>query len=400
MATPAPDAIIALRELSHACADCKAVKKYVHDAASEVYNLVLNISNDETAANSRLHKPGLDSAGQVPAGSVQDVIKNDDGNIREQMTLILNFTDMNCDIFTQLMFSKLKGFPLPESVSPEALERLIEKTCKVTALTREGLTTRLSSCPSAKQCNTCSAPMFPDFGALSASRIVGFPMGGPSSLRDKRDSSTAAMPPYKVAMEVAYPPLSLREKAFTAPQMQGELLPWVTGWAYWDVNESSMFSKLVNGAKAENMSDKHQLIVAGPSGAADMIMQALQLFKSFNVELAVLACVAYMGNPPDHSCVEILLSAVPYGIRYNADDSADEYIKWLLQKYGCAIRTPQGGGGSGGRGGKSSNSSNSSILVLGRWRRVHKQGGKKCVNIHGQLVPLSKARALERKMAL
>ena len=54
--------------------------------------------------------------------------------------------------------------------------------------------------------------------------------------------------------------------------------------------------------------DRLQLNIAGPSGNTDLHLDTALTFRDTDLFLNFLACVVWMGNPPDHSLSEMLLA--------------------------------------------------------------------------------------------
>jgi hypothetical protein len=341
--TTLPDRIKKLRQIARECADLQEVQKYVADTAKNVRQLLqkLNVS----AWEDRLHKEDVGSAGQVLVGHVNDVVES--GNLREQMTMLMNFTDKNHDVFASLMAYRLTSTILPDNINIFTIDALIQKLKQTTALSPDALVKRLSMCgvgclddsSCTPSCVVTKAALVPDMSALVLSRIAGFPVGPPTAVRDVRSKPEADKWPFRVRASEAYPHISEREKNFMQKKgynvsSDNDLLPWVTGWGYWSIKQNSIYGYIVNGISAldnTNSSNK-QLIIAGPSGATDMLFDVFRLFNDFKPELAMLACVAYMGNPPDHSCVEILLACTQYLPNYTSDINADMYVQDCIAK--------------------------------------------------------------------
>lgn len=312
------DPIAYLRFIARQAHDAPGVIKYVHQTLLQLVELmrVLGLQDDEIYR--RLHLGKEDSAGSVAFDDVKDVIN--DGNLRERMTAILTFVERSYDLYAKMMHMKLSNDPLPDYLNVNFLVELIERTKDAMALNESVLKERLGLCIGT-ECTHTRLVLIPKSSPLIASRINGFPMRG-SPLRVPRE---VQMQEHEVKQTDVYPELSDREKKFMGIQSKDTKnpLPWVTGYNYFEVKADSVYAKLLND----------QQLIAGISGGSDMLMDAFKLFNNFDGVLATLACVAYMGNPPDHSCVEILLSTNTHCDEYNytSDKNANVFILNLIK---------------------------------------------------------------------
>jgi hypothetical protein len=73
-------------------------------------------------------------------------------------------------------------------------------------------------------------------------------------------------------------------------------------------------------------------MVAGPSGATDILFHVFGIFDNFNIELFIMSCIAYMGNTPDHSIFEILIPTISYGSKYNSTLNEYDFVDTILKK--------------------------------------------------------------------
>jgi hypothetical protein len=74
----------------------------------------------------------------------------------------------------------------------------------------------------------------------------------------------------------------------------------------------------------------NQKTISGPSTTTDNVLQLAELFNTFDIELAVLGCAAFLCGANHHSAWEVLLAAIPFGLRYTSDVDAYDYIHQLL----------------------------------------------------------------------
>jgi hypothetical protein len=101
------------------------------------------------------------------------------------------------------------------------------------------------------------------------------------------------------------------------------VLPWQTGAMYWDIDHNSFYGKL---AKHYN-----QLLIAGPSGSTELCMEVFELFNDFDVFVATMCCAAWLCNRNDHSLWEVLLAAIPFGLKYSSEHDAYDVVNHWLQ---------------------------------------------------------------------
>jgi len=58
------------------------------------------------------------------------------------------------------------------------------------------------------------------------------------------------------------------------------------------------------------------------------------MFSNFDINLAILACVAWLGNPLQHSCYEIVIAAIPYGLKFQftGEKNSVQLINEIIDK--------------------------------------------------------------------
>jgi len=130
----------------------------------------------------------------------------------------------------------------------------------------------------------------------------------------------------------ANPALSAAEFAYMQDQFPGNLpatkeqdflLPWQTGVMRWEIDTKSFYARLAR--------HYHQLMIAGPSGSSEMWLEVFELFNDFDVFVATMCCAGWLCNRNDHSLWEVLLAAIPFGLKYSTEDDAYDVVNgWLL----------------------------------------------------------------------
>jgi hypothetical protein len=385
-----------MRALAKQCGDLPVVSAYVKKMTSNLKLLFESIYKPAELLKKKefLYRPldkdfdrvtglpnALSTAGSVRQVDLDEVLTN--GNIREQMTVFMLLGEKGCDLFGDVTRTYLKNAAsLPAYVSKPNLDRHIENFDKVFGVTREDLTT-IEKCGIVFPCAPLQS-FHPFETPLVLSRYAGVPWqlnNGTTNAatRIPRDYNVrSSLKPTALAI---YPPLSAREKmlmvsAVSSPRNPSEpepsakvdmmkkidgipqdpalplpwesdrtkRLPWETGYMWYSRNPNSFFGCLCTHF--------NEFTFCGPSGACDMVMSGMSLFTEFNAELATLACISWMGMPPDHSCVEILIAAVPYGLTYklSKDKTSHDFVRELIAKYSSApVDQPKATGGSNQR---------------------------------------------------
>lgn len=93
-----------LRKLSKICSDNKKTQEYVREICFKIRNILVDFAVDTKQNENKIlekylgHEaaPKSFSTGQIPAKYINEVINN--GNIREQITLIMNFSMSSCSV--------------------------------------------------------------------------------------------------------------------------------------------------------------------------------------------------------------------------------------------------------------------------------------------------------------
>ena len=306
-----------IKAISIKCCDDKNAIKYINDVCKLVKDLIFQYSKDKEIdfldtlkyyLSGNAIGSNIQSAGQTSSDDLIDVIEN--GNLREQMTIIMNFAMRACNV---VIWAICKN------------NKLINKKQKVKITQRLYQLTGLSDIKEIQQyiidCDECILPCkfisLSQDGSVSASRMNTFPMI--DSLREPRKNNKKN----KVKRDEVYPPLSSREIKYMSLKKSDKYLPWMTGYIYWKINEDNFYIKL--------MKKYNQDYVCGPSGNTDLQLSVLSLFNNFNLKYSVIACVGWMCNPIDHSPCEILLASLPYGkLLWNIKDDSYKYIDSII----------------------------------------------------------------------
>ena len=101
--------------------------------------------------------------------------------------------------------------------------------------------------------------------------------------------------------------------------------PYLSGYMLYDTNKKNVYNILA--------SKYNQIVVAGPSGSTDLFLIISKMFKPFDLNLGILACIAWMCNIPQHSIFEVLMGSLPFGlVDWNPTINAHEYIEKLNEK--------------------------------------------------------------------
>jgi hypothetical protein len=310
-----------LTEIAASCAENDTVVKYVNNRLNAVVSYLRTHGYDVGMR--------LDDEGHPKLVPVEDIIKR--GNVRDKMALTERFA-ASCDILQAEVLRHLQR-RVSEGVSADAVVRLKGMLQQATGLDDANLTEMLSDDVKACKKNlmvnaTCDAVLLPSAGPLLFSRIRGRPFTGSKVLRKvktKVDTSKLQL------LERVKPELSEFELKYMylhhkwRPEgKNGARVPWDSGFAYYDMMHQNMFTKIAR--KYGN------LVISGPSMSADNVLRSHSFFEGFDLDLSILACVAWMGMRLDHSCLEILQAALPFGCDFRMSSDADAYVIGLLQK--------------------------------------------------------------------
>jgi hypothetical protein len=307
-----------LRKISKKCSDNKRVQEYVSDVCYKIRDLLINYAIDTKQDEDKIlekylgHEasPKSFSSGQIPTKYINYAIEH--GNIREQLTMITNFSQCNSSV---ILWAVEKN----KYLSQEGIEILQKRIYNLTGISSiQKFNKYIRDCKK----NECIIPC--KFISLSLDSSV------PSSrMIDKlREERVKKVSKYDVNIKDVYPKLSLRELEYinSNNKIKNNILPWITGLQYWKVNNNNFYIQL--------MEQNKQMVICGPSGNSDLIISMLRLFDNFHINLAIFACIYHMCNEPHHPPCEVLLAAIPYGLNdWTIDKDSFKYINKKLKEY-------------------------------------------------------------------
>jgi hypothetical protein len=319
-----------LRELSNKCSANKKTQEYVHEVCLRIKELLIHYARD-TKQDTRkvLEKylghtaaPANFSTGQIPAKYIAKAIEA--GNIRERITLIMNFCMSGCAVILWAL-EKNKYFT---QASIDVLHKRLYNLTGIHDIAK--INKYMKRCERKGCILPCKFISLASDGAVSASRMSAYPLN--NALREPR---VKKIDRYYVKVKDVYPKLSKYELEYIKVNCKYEIknnnnkLQWISGLQYWEVNENNFYIKLMRQYK--------QMVVCGPSGNTDLNLSIFRLFDNFDINLAIFACISQMCNTPDHSPCEILLAALPYGLDelddWTIDQDSFKYIYKKLKMY-------------------------------------------------------------------
>ena len=314
-----------LRKLSKNCSDNKRTQQYVREVCFKIRNILVDYAVDtKQNENKILEKylgyhvaPKSFSTGQIPTKYINEVINN--GNIREQITLIMNFSMSSCTVILWAV-EKNKYF------TQESIDMLSKRLYNIT-----GIKNIIKINKYIKNCEKEGYIVPSKFVSIALDSSVSVSRMSTYSINDNlREPRLKNINKYFVNVKDVYPKLSLREleyiKVNSNYEIKNNILPWISGLQYWKVNENNFYIKLMRHNK--------QMVVCGPSGNSDLNLSILRLFDNFDINLGIFMCVVQMCNTPHHSPCEILLAAIPYGLNdWTIDMDSFKYIDKKLKLY-------------------------------------------------------------------
>jgi len=351
-----------IRKVSKLCCDNPNVIMYVMTITKSIVMLVeeyaiyykLDINNEIL---NRLHQNNITSPGQVKdLAAVKEVIK--EGNLRERMALIMNFGLKCCDIVIWAIATN--NHLLTSTFITEQTKRLKLLTGLDILDLQYMLKCKRNSganCLSLED-TPCKFSLFTQDGSVILSRYTEFPML--NSVRVKRpelvevdklrtlltssSENTAEInnkieeilavnkAKYSITIRDIYPPLSKREIDFINIKKETIYPPYLSGYMLFDTNNNNFYNILANHYK--------QTVIAGPSGSTDLFLITSKMFKSYNLNLGILSCIAWMCNIPQHSIFEILMGALPFGLKdWGPSINAEKYIINLNTKINTSSKS-------------------------------------------------------------
>ena len=335
-----------LRKYSSTCAEKQSVKEYIHNTLSLFIGLLSKYYKiDEIKQKySVLTKSQvkINDYGYVNVEGFDEVLK--EGNLREQMSMMLILCESFMDIFIVLI--KEKTLQEPKQIEHVNNDSVLLKLIENRLLSYFGFkdTNQLFDFYDRCSNNICGK----DYTMISISesnipaRYSGFPMK--ATRIPRKDNSLYVLTPASFN-----PPLSCRENKFlndrqneklndqtqvsktttstdkencpTTPLNIDELIK--SGANYYMIEENSSFYNLCR--------IYNHYIVSGPSGTTDILFHVFGIFDNYDIDLFILSCIAYMGNTPDHSIFEILLPTISYGSNYNSTLNEYDFVDNILK---------------------------------------------------------------------
>ncbi len=346
-----------IRKISKLCCDNENVVAYVKNICDLVVQLVKEYAiyykkNVDNELFIRLHQNNKTSPGQIEnLQDLKEVIQY--GNLRERMALIMNFGLFGCDIVIWAMATK------NHLISSSFIKEQSKRLKLLTGLDILDIYHMLK-CKKTSNCTTleeipCKFSLFTQDGSVLLSRYSEFPMITSSRFKrpeqveieelkkNLQNSSENKLQiqtqidtlmeknkkQYSMNVNEIYPPLSDREKQFIQIDKNTIYPPYISGYMLFDTNEKNYYNILAQ--------HYNQIVAAGPSGSTDLFLITSKMFKDFNLNLGILACVGWMCNIPQHSVFEILMGSLPFGLNnWSPKINSHEYIKNLnetVKKY-------------------------------------------------------------------
>lgn len=346
------DKLVELREISKNCSNLVVVKDYIRTTLNYYINLlkspIIEYTDEDIKSIYEQNSLNLECfSGLFNIEDFDTVLK--EGNIREQITLLLVLLLNDNNVFPKLINYKLKTqstTPLQEptlqtikledfhlNLDSKLLKLLIKNASDFSGLEEKDLTHIFKDCDNSsvdkkKQC------VFNDIFYISLSNVI-IPSRYKAPKIEQARTKRFYVGPYELTTDIFEPPLSEREKNFFKINRQWnekKQLPIKSGALMFKLNNDSFFAHL--------LSKYNEYPISGPSGATDILYHAFGLFDNFDVNLFLLSCIAYMCNTPDHSLIEIILPCRTYGIDYtiNKEGGSTNFINGLISKY---INPPQ-----------------------------------------------------------
>ena len=307
-----------LRKISKKCSDNKRVQEYVREVCYKIRELLINYAIDTKQDENKILKkylgyqtvPKSFSSGQIPTKYINYAIEN--GNIREQSTIITNFCNSDCLV---ILWAVEKN----KYLSLEGINILKKRVYNLTGISSiQKFNKYIKKCEKNGCILSCKFISPSSNGAVSSSRII-------DKLREKRVKKISK---YDMNIKDVYPELSLRELEYinSNNKISNNILPWITGFQYWKVNDNNFYIQLMKRNK--------QMVVCGPSSNSDLIISMLRLFDNFDINLAIFVCISHLCNAPHHSPCEVLLAAIPYGLNdWTIDKDSFMYVNKKLKEY-------------------------------------------------------------------
>jgi hypothetical protein len=314
--------IAKMRAISVKCCGNKSVQEYIKKMCNNIYRLIVEYTKaNKLELLTTLKEYCSTVNNKSSAGQIEITYSNInyiryEANVREGMTFIMNFAMTGCKIILWALSKNLALINNKQSL----IDRFFVLTGQRSI---DNIYNIVSECK--ENCLLpCKFTSLSLDGVVTASRMTIFPFHD-KLLRIKRLPTFLNINSNKIEKEAIYPPLSIYEVRYMGKDADGPYLPWVSGYQYWELNKDHYYAKL--------MIDNNQLFISGPSGNTDLQLSIFKLFSDYDLNLSLLSCVAWMCNTPDHSPCEILLAAIPFGLKdWDITIDAFEYVNILLSK--------------------------------------------------------------------
>ena len=192
-----------LRKISNKCSAHKSTQEYVRSVCIQIKDLLVNYARDRNINEKKIldkyfghdAAPKNFSSGQVPKKYINEVIEN--GNIREQMTLIMNFGMSGCSVILWAIEKK-------RCLSQATIELLQERLYNLTGMRDiKKINKYIKGCEKNGCILPCKFISLTLDGSVSVSRMTAYPVI--DKLREPRIKKENK---YFVKIKDIYPKLS------------------------------------------------------------------------------------------------------------------------------------------------------------------------------------------------
>jgi hypothetical protein len=282
--------------IAEAIANTPRVNEYIGSLCRQLHKIYSRHDLSTAEMEPETNKTGM---GQVQSSDIAAVLK--EGNLRERMALLTNIAGGSKTFLWRIIQEKNNA-----DLNPAVLQSRIHRAYLMT-----GVRDVAELMPPGKEMLDIlhDGPVL-----LSRFHALHDPL---RSERPKQDH-----PAHLIPIDRVTPPLSTREIGYIKKHNpcwnDRRHVPWENGLMVWIINPDNFYSRLAN---------RHsQKTISGPSSTTDRVLQLAELFNNFDIDLAVLACAAFLCGANHHSAWEVLLAALPFGLRYSSDVDAYAYI--------------------------------------------------------------------------
>ena len=265
----------------------------------------------------RFHGPNdlANAAGQVEGDivAIKQVVQ--EGNLREKMTLVHNFGKNSCDLYWDTIFAYCEkdGEVFEEWQSIKHLldeDDLIKRIETIEIKTGFAVKNLISACVDTN-CKELGTMMYDTSEYPTFCHIVRLNKEGPimttrSGLKPKErtENSQPTKEQRWIARSDILPALSVREESWLKSNdliTDDGRVKWDSGFASSSTNPDGLYARMAK--------QFGRLSIAGPSAKLDLHLDVSLTFNGTLLFNNFMACVIWLGNPPDHSLHEMLLSA-------------------------------------------------------------------------------------------